>query len=113
VAFEVLKVLGVLYLVWMAWSTVREHGGLTVSEGDRAPRPASRIVLSGVLVNLLNPKLTIFAFAFLPQFAGSRPGSLTRMLGLSGVFMAVTSSSSPSTGCARRRCATAWCRGRA
>ena len=90
VAFQVLKALGVLYLLWMAWSTLREHGALAVPERDRAPRPASRVVLSGVLVNLLNPKLTIFFFAFLPQFVGPGPGSLGRMLGLGAVFMAVT-----------------------
>jgi threonine/homoserine/homoserine lactone efflux protein len=90
VAFELLKVLGVLYLLFMAWGTLREGGALPVPAGDRAPRPAPRIVVSGVLVNLLNPKLTIFAFAFLPQFAGPGPGSLARMLALGGVFMAVT-----------------------
>lgn len=66
VAFETVKYLGVAYLLYMAWSTLREHGPLTVDE--QAPRSASKVIVFGVLVNLLNPKLTIFIFAFLPLF---------------------------------------------
>jgi threonine/homoserine/homoserine lactone efflux protein len=88
-AFEVLRVAGVGYLLFMAAMTLRERGALTVRAAE--PRPAVRVILSGVLVNLLNPKLTIFFFAFLPQFVGPRdPHSLPRMLELSGVFMALT-----------------------
>jgi len=90
VAFATLKWLGVAYLLWMAWSTWRDEGALTIQEDD-APRSARRVVLSGVLVNLLNPKLTIFFFAFLPQFVSAgEPGAVTRMVELSGVFMLVT-----------------------
>ena len=88
VAFQTVKYLGVAYLLWMAWSTFREHGALVVEE-DAAPVPARRVLASGVLVNILNPKLTIFFFAFLPQFVpADSPGSLVRMVGLSAVFMA-------------------------
>jgi threonine/homoserine/homoserine lactone efflux protein len=84
------KYLGVAYLLWMAWSTFREHGALVVEE-DAAPVPARRVLASGVLVNILNPKLTIFFFAFLPQFVpADEPGNLVRMAGLSAVFMAMT-----------------------
>jgi threonine/homoserine/homoserine lactone efflux protein len=90
VAFQTVKYLGVAYLLWMAWSTFREHGALVVEE-DAAPVPARRVLASGVLVNILNPKLTIFFFAFLPQFVPTdEPGSLVRMVGLSAVFMAMT-----------------------
>jgi threonine/homoserine/homoserine lactone efflux protein len=85
VAFQTLKYLGVAYLLYMAWNTWREQGALTV-EADDTPRPAARVIGSGILVNLLNPKLTIFFFAFLPQFAA--PG--VRMIELSGVFMLLT-----------------------
>ena len=89
-AFQMLKYLGVAYLLYMAWSTLRERGALTVPEDD-APRSDAKVVLSGVLVNILNPKLTIFFFAFLPQFVGSgEEGTLGRMLELSAVFMLVT-----------------------
>jgi threonine/homoserine/homoserine lactone efflux protein len=90
VAFQTLKYLGVAYLLWMAWSTVRERGALTVEE-DGAPRSARKVIVAGVLINILNPKLTIFFFAFLPQFVDAGEGSsLLHMLQLSGVFMLVT-----------------------
>jgi threonine/homoserine/homoserine lactone efflux protein len=65
-AFQVLKYLGVLYLLFMAYSTLKERGALTVEEGT-APRSARKVIVSGVLINILNPKLTIFFFAFLPS----------------------------------------------
>lgn len=90
VAFQVLKYLGVAYLFYMAWATLRERGALAVEAAD-APRPVSRVIASGVLINILNPKLTIFFFAFLPQFVDTAaPGALGRMLHLSAVFMLVT-----------------------
>ena len=90
VAFQTLKYLGVAYLLWMAWSTLRERGALTVEE-DGAPRSARKVIVAGVLINILNPKLTIFFFAFLPQFVDAGEGSsLLHMLQLSAVFMLVT-----------------------
>jgi len=88
-AFEVLKYLGVAYLLYMAWSTLRDKGALTVEE--TSPRSSLRVIVSGILINILNPKLTIFFFAFLPQFVstGSTQATL-RMLELSAVFMLVT-----------------------
>jgi len=89
-AFQTLKYVGVAYLLYMAWSTVRERGGLAVDDAP-APRSATRVIGSGVLVNLLNPKLTIFFFAFLPQFVSMKDrAAAPRMLELSGVFMLVT-----------------------
>jgi threonine/homoserine/homoserine lactone efflux protein len=89
-AFETLKYAGVAYLLYLAWTTLRERGALAVEE-DAAPRSAWSVIRSGVLINILNPKLTLFFFAFLPQFVpATEPGALLRMLGLSGVFMAVT-----------------------
>jgi threonine/homoserine/homoserine lactone efflux protein len=90
VAFQVLKYLGVAYLLYMAWQTLKEHGALKV-EQERAPRSARQVIVSGILINILNPKLSIFFFAFLPQFVSAgEPDALRRMLGLSGVFMAAT-----------------------
>lgn len=90
VAFEVVKVLGVAYLLYMAWATWRDKSALVVSE-ELPPRSARQIVTSAMLVNLLNPKLTIIFFAFLPQFvpAGSAQ-PVPRMLALSVVFMVMT-----------------------
>ena len=90
VAFQTLKYLGVAYLLYMAWATWKDRGALTVAE-DAAPRSALNVITSGVLINILNPKLTIFFFAFLPQFVSETDSNaLARMLGLSAVFMAMT-----------------------
>jgi threonine/homoserine/homoserine lactone efflux protein len=89
-AFELLKYAGVIYLLFMAWATLQESGSLKV-EADPTPRPAMRVLVDGILVNLLNPKLSIFFVAFLPQFISpSDPDVLMRMLELSGVFMLAT-----------------------
>ena len=90
IAFQTLKYVGVAYLLFMAWSMWREHGALTVEE-DAAPIPARKVLASGVLINILNPKLTIFFFAFLPQFVSTgSSGSLGQMIVLSAVFMLLT-----------------------
>jgi threonine/homoserine/homoserine lactone efflux protein len=87
-AFRILTYLGVAYLLYLAWSTLRDRDALAV-ETDTMPRSAVRVVVSGILVNILNPKLTIFFVAFLPQFV--RPGDpVGRMVELSAVFMALT-----------------------
>jgi threonine/homoserine/homoserine lactone efflux protein len=90
VAFAVVKYAGVVYLLYLAWGTWRDTGALRL-EPSEAPRPVTRVLATGVTVNLLNPKLTVFFFAFLPQFvpAGSAH-ALPHMLGLSGVFMIMT-----------------------
>ena len=89
-AFEAIRIAGVVYLLWMAWVTWRDRTPLTV-ESEGGASPASRIVARGILVNLLNPKLTIFFVAFLPQFIDpTTTDQLTPMLGLSGVFMVLT-----------------------
>ena len=90
VAFSVLKYLGVAYLLVLAWRTLRDRSPLTVNETP-APRSDARVVGQAVLINLLNPKLTIFFFAFLPQFVDpGQPSTTLRMVALSGVFMLVT-----------------------
>ncbi|MEJ7726564.1 MAG: LysE family translocator [Actinomycetes bacterium] len=89
-AFQVLKYAGVAYLLYMAWRTLRDKSVLTVEDAADAPS-ATRVIISGVLINVLNPKLTIFFFAFLPQFVSTNePSAFLRMLGLSAVFMLVT-----------------------
>jgi threonine/homoserine/homoserine lactone efflux protein len=89
-AFEIIKYLGVAYLLYMALATLRDRDAIVV-EGDPEPRSTTRTIVSGVLINVLNPKLTLFFFAFLPQFVpAGEPGSVPRMLLLSGVFMLAT-----------------------
>jgi threonine/homoserine/homoserine lactone efflux protein len=89
-AFQILKYLGVAYLLYMAWSALKEQGALRVEKDDRV-RSDLQVIVSAILVNLLNPKLSIFFFAFLPQFvAVDDPHALPLMLELSGVFMLMT-----------------------
>ena len=71
-AFQIFKYLGVAYLLFMAWSTLRESGALKV-EKEVDARSALQVTVTAVLINILNPKLSIFFLAFLPQF-----GSINR-----------------------------------
>ena len=90
IAFQAIKWLGVAYLLYLAWQTLRDQSAIQV-EDNRAPVSFRRVIRTAVLINLLNPKLTIFFFAFLPQFVpASQPNGPLQMMGLSGVFMAVT-----------------------
>ena len=89
-AFQTFKYLGVAYLLYMAWNTLREHGTLKV-EKDVSARSALQVITTAVLMNILNPKLSIFFLAFLPQFiSATEVHPLPRMLELSGVFMVMT-----------------------
>jgi threonine/homoserine/homoserine lactone efflux protein len=89
-AFQVFKYLGVVYLLYMAWNTLQDHGALKV-ENDVDARSALQVTVTAILINLLNPKLSIFFLAFLPQFIRrDEAHPLSQMLLLSSVFMAMT-----------------------
>ena len=89
-AFQIFKYLGVAYLLYMAWETLKETGALSVNT-DVEARSARQIITHAILINVLNPKLSIFFMAFLPQFVdATNPNLLPQMLSLSGVFMAMT-----------------------
>ena len=97
-AFQVVKVLGVAYLLYMAWAVLRAGGALDVNDESAARQagmPGLRIVVNGFLLKILNPKLSLFFLAFLQQFvpadaAAPNSSSLGTMLSLGGVFMALT-----------------------
>lgn len=89
-AFQVVKILGVAYLFYMAWSILRQGGALKVAE-ERTRTAARRIVTDGFLINILNPKLSLFFLAFLPQFIPAGTTHPTPMLlALALTFMALT-----------------------
>jgi threonine/homoserine/homoserine lactone efflux protein len=89
-AFEAVKFAGVAYLLYLAWMTWREQGVLRV-EAEGAGRSNAEVIRHAVLVNLLNPKLSMFFLAFLPQFIAKEETAPTlAMLQLSAVFMAMT-----------------------
>lgn len=88
--FHAVKIAGVAYLLVMAWQTLRDRGVMRI-ETRADSRPAREIVRTGVLINILNPKLSLFFLAFLPQFVGAAETSpLARMVALSAVFMVMT-----------------------
>ncbi len=89
-AFNFIKYLGVAYLLYMAWMTLKETGTLRVDQ-DVPQRTSFQTIVHAILINILNPKLTIFFFAFLPQFIRPSEGNpLPQMLMLSGIFMLMT-----------------------
>ena len=101
VAFQTVKILGILYLLYLAWGLWRETGSLALDKSASDSDPATQagqshhnlgaIVLRGALINILNPKLSVFFLAFLPQFVpASTPNALAHMGLLSGTFMALT-----------------------
>lgn len=89
-AFQTFKYAGVAYLLYMAWNTLRERGTLKV-EREVSARSALQVTVTAILINILNPKLSIFFLAFLPQFVSAgETHPLARMLELSAVFMLMT-----------------------
>jgi len=89
-AFQAVKYLGVAYLLYMAWSILREGGALDVSENQKR-FSLVKTAVNGTLINVLNPKLSLFFLAFLPQFVS--PGSTNttwQLIGLASVFMLMT-----------------------
>lgn len=89
-AFQIFKYVGVAYLLYMAWKTLQEHGTLKV-ETDDSRQSALQVTTTAILINILNPKLSIFFLAFLPQFiSADEAHPLSQMLLLSAVFMLMT-----------------------
>jgi threonine/homoserine/homoserine lactone efflux protein len=91
VVFEAVRWMGVAYLIFMGVSMIREGGALQLDDQDDQHGSMGLVVRRGIVLNLLNPKLTMFFFAFLPQFLNTPPGLLDlRLIGLGGVFMLMT-----------------------
>jgi threonine/homoserine/homoserine lactone efflux protein len=89
-AFQTFKYAGVAYLLYMAWNALRERGALSV-EKSTGTRSAAQITVTAILINILNPKLSIFFLAFLPQFVSAdEVNPLSSMLVLSAIFMLMT-----------------------
>ena len=89
-AFAALKWCGVAYLLYMAWQALRETGALAI-KAEPSRKSDRRVIVTAILINILNPKLSIFFYAFLPQFiAVDELHPIARLLELSGAFMAMT-----------------------
>ncbi|WP_407494173.1 LysE family translocator [Pseudooceanicola sp. MF1-13] len=90
VLFQAVKFAGVAYLLWLAWQALKSGGALNVQE-DSGETNGWRIAWRGVLINVLNPKLSIFFLALLPPFLSGDPASVgTEMAVMGGTFMALT-----------------------
>jgi threonine/homoserine/homoserine lactone efflux protein len=88
--FSILKLAGALYLLYLAWNMWREAGTLEINKKS-TETSFTKIILKAIAINLLNPKLTIFFFAFLPLFVSENSSSPTlEMILLSAVFMGLT-----------------------
>ena len=98
-AFQVLRYAGVAYLLWLALATWRDRQAFCIDAGA-APQRARAVVARGFLLNILNPKLTLFFLAFLPQFVPARAEQpLLHLLLLSLIFMAMTFAVFVAYGC--------------
>lgn len=90
VAFQVVKYVGAAYLLYLAWQMWHSSSALSISEKDSKSNYLN-IVIKGFMLNILNPKLSIFFLAFLPQFIpSSTESALNSMLLLGSVFMFMT-----------------------
>ncbi len=89
-AFQVIKFLGVAYLFYMAWKILKDDTDMQVSE-NKERAGYIRIATNGIFLNVLNPKLSLFFLAFLPQFISPTATNATaQLVGLALVFMAMT-----------------------
>jgi len=89
-AFQIIKYLGVAYLFFMAWSILRDKESMRVTK-DKSRISMGRIALNAMLLNVLNPKLSLFFLAFLPQFVSAeKSGATTDLIILAAIFMALT-----------------------
>lgn len=90
VLFNIVKVAGVAYLLYLAWSALRSGGALRV-EPRAQVEPGLAVARRGALINILNPKLSIFFLSLMTPFLSGDPATVTReTLLLGGVFMAMT-----------------------
>ena len=86
-AFEIIKLAGAAYLIWIGWKMVRSSGQLAFGKGDRLP--VARYIWQGALTNWSNPKTLLFLSAFLPQFVDLSRPAFGQIMVLGLIVMAV------------------------
>ena len=88
--YQAVRYAGVAYLFYMAWTILRDNGPVAVNEQTPKATIGSTII-SGALLNVLNPKLSLFFMAFLPQFLPARTENTTiTLIALALIFMLMT-----------------------
>ncbi|WP_419905399.1 LysE family translocator [Kiloniella sp.] len=89
--FQVIKFCGVAYLLYLAYQTLKDSGPVSLDQREEISVSKVKIIYTGVLINALNPKLSIFFLAFLPQFVNPNASTwVTDTLMLGAAFMAMT-----------------------
>lgn len=90
IVFQTVKFLGVLYLFYMAWGLYKDTGPLKLQSQQKKLKP-TKIIMDGALLNALNPKLSLFFLAFLPQFtSNTTQAPIAELTVLAGIFMLMT-----------------------
>ncbi|MEO2032043.1 MAG: LysE family translocator [Planctomycetaceae bacterium] len=90
VAFSALKLLGAGYLLYLAWQAFRAKAA-NIADGTRSKSEPGKLYRRGIIMNLTNPKVSIFFLAFLPQFVDPMNGSVTaQIMILGGLFILAT-----------------------
>lgn len=89
--FFALKIAGALYLLWLAWQAITSGGGLRLAEAAKKPPTLRQSFMTGIGINLLNPKVVLFFVTFLPQFVDAHdPGATGKLFFLGLEFVAVS-----------------------
>jgi threonine/homoserine/homoserine lactone efflux protein len=89
-AFTALKVAGAIYLIWLAWQAIRHGGGIRIAAAGKEPT-LWQSFLTGVGINLLNPKVVLFFVTFLPQFVDQHdPAAPAKLFFLGGEFIVLS-----------------------
>ena len=87
-AFLTLKIVGAGYLLWLAYQAIRKGSAFTPETRHHAARPLLRNWMTGIGINLLNPKIVLFFMTFLPQFvSASDPHAAGKLLFLGLCFI--------------------------
>lgn len=90
IAFQIIKYLGVAYLLFMAWKILQDNSLLSIKPETKKSN-TKKIALHGALINVLNPKLSFFFLAFLPQFTPANTQNPTALFAFQAlVFMGLT-----------------------
>jgi threonine/homoserine/homoserine lactone efflux protein len=88
--YELLKFAGAIYILWLAWQSVRPGARSPFEAKDLPPEPPRKLFMMGLLTSILNPKVAIFYLSVLPQFISPEAGAVlaqSLMLGVTQVFI--------------------------
>lgn len=89
-AFTVLKIVGCLYLLWLAWDALRNGSSFALDQTERKKETIRSLYLKGLWINLFNPKIIVFFVTFLPQFVSvSDPYAVYKLMSLGGIFVLI------------------------